>query len=128
MSTATPHTSPEMMSVYRDTARRRREEEQQALTRRRKRAWQVTHRAAALLKEQFGVTQVSAFGSLIHGLWFSQTSEDIDLGVWGLEADDYFVAVAKLQDISAEFKIDLVAIEHCKRALREAIVREGKVL
>lgn len=127
MSLTALHISPEAMAVYRDTARRRREKEQQALTRRRKRAWQVTQRAAALLKEQFGATQVAAFGSLVHGFWFSKTS-DIDLGVWGLKADDYFVAVAKLQDISAEFKIDLVAIEHCKRALREAIVREGKVL
>ncbi|MBL7064614.1 MAG: nucleotidyltransferase domain-containing protein [Anaerolineae bacterium] len=126
MSTAL-QVSPKAMAVYRATARRRWEEEQQALARRRERAWQVAHRAVALLKEQFGATQVAAFGSLVHGFWFSGTS-DIDLATWGLKFDDYFVAVAKLQDISPEFKIDLVAVEHCRPAPREAIVREGKPL
>jgi len=125
MSTAL-QVSPKAMAVYRATARRRWEEEQQALARRQERAWQVAHRAVALLKEQFGATQVAAFGSLVHGFWFSRTS-DIDLGAWGLKSDDYFVAVAKLQDIS-EFKIDLVAMEHCRPAMHEAIVREGKLL
>lgn len=124
MSTAL-QVSPEAMAVYRATARRRREKEQRALARRRERAWQVARRAVALLKEQFGATQVAAFGSLVHGFWFSRIS-DIDLAVWGLRADDYFVAVAKLQDISPEFEIDLVAMEHCRPALRETIVREGR--
>jgi len=119
--------SPEAMAVYRATARRRWEEEQQALARRREHAWQVARRAVALLKEQFGAAQVAAFGSLVHGFWFSKTS-DIDLAVWGLRSDDYFVAVAKLQNISPEFKIDLVAMERCRPALREAIVREGRSL
>ena len=126
MSTAL-QVSPKAMAVYRATARRRWEEEQQALARRRERAWQVAYRAVTLLKEQFGATQVAAFGSLVHGFWFSKTS-DIDLATWGLKSDDYFVAVARLQDISPEFKIDLVAVEHCRPALREAIVREGKPL
>jgi predicted nucleotidyltransferase len=126
MSTV-PQASPEAMVVYRATARRRWEEEQQTLVRRRERAWQVARRAVALLKEQFGATQAAAFGSLVHGFWFSRTS-DIDLAVWGLRADDYFVAVAKLQDISPEFKIDLVAVEHCRPALRETIFQEGRPL
>lgn len=66
-------------------------------------------------------------GSLAHGHWFSQTS-DIDLAVWGLEADAYFTAVARLQDLSPEFKVDLVAMESCRPALREAIIAEGKAV
>jgi predicted nucleotidyltransferase len=126
MSTAL-QVSPEAMAVYRATAQRRWEEAQRELARRQERAWQVARRAVALLKEQFGATQVIAFGSLVHGYWFSSAS-DIDLAVWGLRADDYFVAVAKLQDISPEFRIDLIAMERCRPALRETIMREGERL
>lgn len=119
--------SPEAMVVYRATAKRRWEEERRELARRRERAWQVARRAAELLKEQFGATQVAAFGSLVHGYWFSRTS-DIDLAVWGLLAEDYFVAVAKLQDLSPDFRIDLVTMESCRPALRDIILQEGSVL
>ena len=126
MSSA-PQVSPEAMAVYRATAERRWKEEQQELARRRARAWQVARRASALLKEGFGATRVVAFGSLVHGYWFSSTS-DIDLAVWDLESDDYFVAVAKLQDLSSEFKIDLVAVERCRPALRDIVTKEGSAL
>ncbi|MBC8448729.1 MAG: nucleotidyltransferase domain-containing protein [Chloroflexi bacterium] len=119
--------SPEAMAVYRATAQHRWEKERQELARRRERAWQVVRRATALLKEQFGATRVAAFGSLVHGHWFSRTS-DIDLAAWGLPADDYFVAVAKLQDLSPDFRIDLVTMESCRPALRDIIVREGEPL
>jgi predicted nucleotidyltransferase len=115
------------MAVYRSTAERRWKAEQQELARRRERAWQVARRASALLKEGFGATRVVAFGSLVHGYWFSNTS-DIDLAVWDLNSDDYFVAVAKLQDLSSEFKIDLVAVERCRPALRDIVTREGAAL
>jgi len=119
--------TPEQMSAYQATARRRWEQEQQELTQRRERAWEVARRAATLLSEQYGATRVLVFGSLVHGYWFSKTS-DIDLAAWGLPADDYFVAVAKLQDLSPEFEIDLIAMPHCKPGLRELIEREGKPL
>lgn len=119
--------SREAMAAYRATAQRRWEEEQQESAGRRERAWQIARRAAALLKEQFGAARVAAFGSLVHGHWFSSAS-DIDLAAWGVKTDDYFVAVAKLQDLSPEFQIDLVAMEHCRPALRETIVREGEPL
>jgi len=118
---------PEAMVVYRATAQRRWEEERQELARRRERAWQVARRATALLKEQFGATRVAAFGSLVHGYWFSRTS-DIDLAAWDLPAEDYFVAVARLQDLSPDFRIDLVAMESCRPALRDIILKEGKLL
>ncbi|MBM4431747.1 MAG: nucleotidyltransferase domain-containing protein [Chloroflexi bacterium] len=119
--------SPQVMAMYRATAQHRWEKERQELARRRECAWQVARRATALLKEQFGATQVAAFGSLVHGFWFSRTS-DIDLAAWGLRVDDYFVAVARLQDLSPDFRIDLVTMESCRPALRDIIVREGKPL
>lgn len=80
-----------------------------------------------LLREQYGADRVAAFGSLVHRDWFSKTS-DVDLAVWGLESEDYFVAVAKLQDLSPEFQVDLVAVEHCRPELRAVIMNEGEPL
>jgi hypothetical protein len=51
------------------------------------------------LRERFGAARVVALGSLVHGHWFSKMS-DGDLAVWGVELDDYLVAVARLQDLS----------------------------
>lgn len=123
----TSESTPEAMAVYRATARRRWEADQRERARRHERAWETAHQAAALLKEQFGATQVMAFGSLLHDNWFSETS-DIDLAAWGLKGDEYFIAVARLQDLSPEFKVDLVAVEHCKPGLREVIMEEGELL
>ena len=108
--TSTAKISSAAMANYRAAARRRAEEAERALTLRRERAGEVARQAAALLKEQFGATQVAVFGSIVHGHWFSATS-DIDLAASGLAADDYFTAVARLQDLSSEFKVDLVALE-----------------
>ncbi|MFZ1598009.1 MAG: nucleotidyltransferase domain-containing protein [Anaerolineae bacterium] len=126
-TTITPHLSPTALAVYRATAERRATEAMRELAARRARAQEVAQQAAALLKEQFGATQVVVFGSTVHGHWFTATS-DIDLAARGLAPDDYFTAVARLQDLSPEFKVDLVAVERCKAALRESIAREGVIL
>ena len=117
----------EAMAVYRTTLQHRAEEEQRERVRRQERAWELAQRAATLLKEVFGAKQVLAFGSLVHGYWFSTTS-DVDLAAWGLKDEDYLVAVARLQDLSPEFKIDLIAMERCKPELRDAITKGGKLL
>ena len=117
----------ERMAAYRATVCQRWEQEQRELERRKGRAWEVARHAAKLLKERFGAAQVVIFGSLVHGYWFSRWS-DIDLAAWGLQLEDYFLAVAKLQDLEPEFEIDLVSVEYCRPALRESIMREGKPL
>lgn len=119
--------TPEALAVYRATAQRRWNEEQRERTKRRERAWDVAQCAAVVLKEKYGATQVAVFGSLAHGHWFSKTS-DVDLAVWGLKDEDYFVVVARLQDLSPEFEVDLVAVEHSKPCLREFILKEMKIL
>ena len=63
-------------------------------------------------------------GSLAHGHWFSTTS-DIDLAVWGLEVDDYFIAVARLQDLSPQFGVDLIDAERCRPPLKKVVMKEG---
>ncbi len=116
--------TPEAMAAYRETARRRELAERSEHARRRERAWQVARQAAETLRSSFGASRVIAFGSLAHGHWFSQTS-DVDLAVWGLKEDDLFLAVARLQDLSPEFKVDLVRGEACPPEFRDAILKEG---
>lgn len=77
-----------------------------------------------MLKDEFGADSVILFGSLAHGQWFTSTS-DIDLAATGIPKAEYFRAVALLQDISANFSIDLVDLTNCKPSLLESINREG---
>jgi uncharacterized protein len=112
---------------YKETIRRREEQAAKELTLRYNKAWEVVRIAESLLKDGFGATRVMVFGSLVHGYWFSPTS-DIDLAAWGISDDDYFLVVARLQDISSEFKIDLVKMENCKPELSQVILYEGKQL
>jgi len=119
--------SREKMAAYRATMERRGREKRVEWTRRRERAWKVAQQAADILRTQFDATRVVVFGSLARGTWFSGVS-DIDLAAWGVKDEDYFTAVARLQDLSPEFKIDLIAMERCKPALRTTILREGKLV
>ena len=84
------------------------------------RAWQTAHRVAAMLYEDFGVTQVAVFGSLTKPESFSKWS-DINIAVWGIPNDKYFRAVWEAEDISRLFEIDLVDFESCHGLLRERI-------
>ncbi|MBE0411668.1 MAG: nucleotidyltransferase domain-containing protein [Anaerolineales bacterium] len=116
-----------VFTSYKETIRRREEQAAKELTLRYIKAWEVVRMAESLLKDGFGATRVMVFGSLVHGYWFSPTS-DIDLAAWGISDDDYFLVVARLQDISPEFKIDLVKMENCKPELSQVIMYEGKQL
>ena len=93
------------------------------------RAWHTAHRVAAMLYEDFGVTQVAVFGSLTERKSFTKWS-DIDIAVWGIPSDKYFRAVWEAEDISRLFKLDLVDFESCKRLFQERIesqsIRIGK--
>lgn len=117
----------EKLALYRATAQARQREREAARAARHARAWDVANEAAALLREQFGATKVTVFGSLAAERWFGEAS-DIDLAVWGFRIEDYFAAVARLQGIDADFKIDLVMMEQCKPGLAEAVFKEGIML
>ncbi|NJN66618.1 MAG: nucleotidyltransferase domain-containing protein [Chloroflexaceae bacterium] len=116
-------TSPD----YRRAMQQRAMQEQQAQAQRRARGWEVARLGAEMLKNQFGACEVQVFGSLVHGHWFSADS-DVDLAAWGIGDDEYFLAVAWLQDIAPDFQVDLVQMERCRENLREHIIREGKPL
>ncbi len=121
MTTTIP---PEKMEAYRQSARRRESERREAALQRREAAWGVAREAAQLLKEQFGATQVIAFGSLAHGAWFNARS-DIDLMAEGIPPEKFWRAWSALDQISGGFEINLVASEEVAGRWHEIIEREG---
>ncbi|MFQ6014651.1 MAG: nucleotidyltransferase family protein [Anaerolineae bacterium] len=116
--------TPEKIAAYRATARRRREQEQPAIARRREQAWVVARRAAKLLREQFNVTRVVAFGSLAHGACFTRWS-DVDIAAWGIAPEDTFRAIGAVMDMDGEIEVNLVDVNTCRPSLLTAIERDG---
>jgi predicted nucleotidyltransferase len=123
----TTNITPEALTTYRATMQQRGQQAKKLRQERQYLARRVAQQATTLLKEEFAVSQVVLFGSLAHQHWFSSTS-DIDLAVWGLAKDDYFLAVARLQELSTEFKIDLVDINNCSPLFCQVIQQEGQIL
>jgi len=112
------------MAAYRATARRRWSEEQQQLAQRHQQAWVLARRAAALLRERFGVNRVFVFGSLVRGDLFHAHS-DVDLAVWGLDERKFCRAVGELLALDPQIKLDLVMLENAPVSLRGTIEQEG---
>jgi predicted nucleotidyltransferase len=116
----------ETLATFRATLRRRQAEEEAARTARRERAWAAARRGATLLREHFGAQRVVVFGSLVEddGAYFDALS-DLDLAAWHIDPGEYFLAVARMQTVSDEFGLDLVAVEACPGYLRPAIEERG---
>jgi predicted nucleotidyltransferase len=119
-------TSP-AFARYAATARARARRQRQALEERQALAWGVARKAATLLKTEFGVQRVVAFGSVTRPASFHARS-DIDLAVWGLDERTYLRAVSQLLDLEPGFSVDLVEAEYARPELLKAIQREGTEL
>jgi predicted nucleotidyltransferase len=116
--------SPEAMARYRATARRRQKAEQLALAAREQRAWALARQAAAALRQQFAVSRVVVFGSLVHPGRFTPWS-DVDIAAWGLGPRDTFRAIGVAMDIDSEIAINLVDVNACRAEILRVIEREG---
>ena len=114
--------TPAQLERYRRSAREREIARKQWLATRRERASELAHRAAELLKEEFGATRVVLFGSLLHAELFHAHS-DIDLVVWDIQ--HYYRAVARLLDLDPEINFDLIPVEDARPAIPELVEKEG---
>jgi predicted nucleotidyltransferase len=123
MATASDLTE-EAMAGYREGARRRHEAEQRALAAREERAWELARQAAAALRQQFPVSRVVVFGSLIHPGCFTPWS-DVDIAAWGLRPEDTFRAIGVAMDIDTEIAVNLVDVTACRNSLLQVIEQEG---
>jgi predicted nucleotidyltransferase len=117
-------TTPEEMAAYRAGARRRQERERQALRAREERAWELARQAATVLREQFGVSRVVVFGSLVHPGWFNPWS-DVDIAAWGIRPADTFRAIGVAMDLDPEIAVNLVDVGACSASLLQTIERDG---
>jgi len=86
--------------------------------------WDVAYQAADLLRTEFQVSKIVAFGSLTQPELFHQRS-DVDLAAWGLDERYYFRAVGRLQGLDPQIGVDLVLFDDAKPSLQAAIQRDG---
>jgi predicted nucleotidyltransferase len=113
---------------YRDTCRRRDATAREEAACRRHEAWQAARRSAEWLRTTYeSVHRVVVFGSVVANQRLGPRS-DVDLAVWGLAPDQYFEAVARVQDIATPFAVDLVRVEQVPGALRSTIEQQGTAL
>jgi hypothetical protein len=78
--------------------------------------------AVSMLRERYGITEVTLFGSLAAG--GASSESDLDLAVRGLPAERYFEALADLMELIGA-PIDLVRLEAAVDSLRDRIEAEG---
>lgn len=79
---------------------------------------------ADLLRIQPGVQAAWVFGSFAREGRLGPRS-DIDLAAWGVPAASYYEAVARVQEIVAPFKADLIRMERSPTSLRDHVQQEG---
>jgi predicted nucleotidyltransferase len=82
----------------------------------------MAHKAADMLKAEFGAQRVVLFGSVLYPELFHARS-DIDLAAWGVQ--HYFTAVAHLLDLDPDFSFDLIPAEDARPGILELIEKEG---
>jgi len=116
--------SLEALALYRKTAQRRWELSQHERASLQEKAWVYARRAADLLREQFGVTRVVAFGSLVHPGCFTRWS-DIDLAAWGIAPEDTLHAIGAVMDLESPYEINLVDIQTARPVILKVIEQEG---
>jgi predicted nucleotidyltransferase len=121
--------SSEELKKYRplDAIKKRRAKFSAEITSRRRRAMIAAHRAAKLLKTEFGASEVILFGSLARRGSFSLYS-DIDLAVRGIAPEKFFTAAAAIEHVDVNFQIDLAELETCPPAVLKNIEKDGKPL
>ena len=112
------------MVRYRASAQARWHSERALRIARQQRAWRLAEQAAELLRMQYGVQQVSVFGSLTHPDSFTQWS-DVDLAAWGLTAATWLKASAAVRALAGDIELNVVDVSACSPELLAAIVRDG---
>ncbi|MDJ0597535.1 MAG: nucleotidyltransferase domain-containing protein [Crocosphaera sp.] len=119
--------TPEDIIKYRKTAQENWKKTEPERQLRKEKAWILAKQAANLLKEQFKVSKVVVFGSLIRENCFTFWS-DIDLAAWGLSPLDTFRAMEAVKDLDQDIEINLVDIETCGKNLKLNIEKDGIIL
>ena len=116
--------SREKIAHYQAAALRRRENEAKEIESLVEQAWVAAKYAARLLREQFNVSRVVVFGSLVHQGSFTRWS-DVDIAAWGISSEDTFRAIGAVMDLDTPFDVNLVDVNACRPALLKIIEQDG---
>jgi len=82
---------------------------------------------ANFLHQKYSPARIVAFGSIVHPEIFSLHS-DIDLAVDGIPWPDYLHAWDDVEDLTTEFKVDLIDVGIVSDRMRQRIEQEGREL
>src|SRR5512138_87787 len=105
MTTASMLDAPmEDFSVYLPSIRQRLRDERAEWTERRQRALAEAKRMADFLRQEYGVSQVYVFGSLVEDGPFDHLS-DIDLAVVGIRPEAFYQAYGEVLGLRHEFEV-----------------------
>ena len=91
---------------------------------RRRAALNQAQRAASVLRERFGATEVLAFGSLV-GSRASDDRSDMDLAVRGIAPERFFQVWLAATEV-VDRPLALVDLDDCSARLRSTIQAEGQ--
>jgi uncharacterized protein len=117
--------SSEKMAAYCASAQKRYQQQQERLRDRQRLGLAVAQEAAEILKQEFNAEKVVLFGSMLSFERIHERS-DVDLAVWGLEPQQYYRAVGKLQGLHRDMPVDLIEAESASpRLLREIAASEA---
>ncbi len=119
--------SPEALREYKRTARLRWQAEQEHRRQRLEQAWVLARQAAELLRREYGVQRVAAFGSLTQPERFTEYS-DVDLMAWGLTTQNWLHAMNDVRSLSEEIELNLVDAECCSDELLASVEQNGVAL
>lgn len=78
-----------------------------------------------MLKQEFGVTRIIVFGSLVKHRFHPDS--DIDIAAEGIPAADYFAAVAAVNRVSRRW-VDLKPLESLDSHFRDRVLAEGTII
>lgn len=112
---------------YLEHARRQAVRRREQAAARLERAWNVARQIADFLHRKYQPTRVVAFGSIVHPEVFGLHS-DIDLAVEGIPWPEYLRAWNDVEDLTTEFKVDLIDIGIVSPEMRAWIEEEGQPL
>jgi predicted nucleotidyltransferase len=113
------------LSTYRATMKKREARARREQEERRERARTTARHVARYLRDAYGVSRVVLFGSMAQEVPLSRHS-DLDLAVWGLDAEDYFEAVGRVQGEGAPFSVDLIRMEQAPDSLHDVVGEDGR--
>jgi predicted nucleotidyltransferase len=116
--------TPEALKNYKKRVQMGVSNEQYQLSERRVKAWELANVAARMLKEKYGATKVSVFGSLVHQAAFTRWS-DVDIAAWGIPVEQTFKAMADILNLGEEIPLQLVDVNTCSSSLLRVIQSQG---